>query len=112
MKKYMTDKEIETMLDGFDPVAAYARQSAERERVLNDPANAEFFKECRERRAIAEALTKARTEAKLTQAEVAARMKVSQPYVAKLERGRGAICLSAISRYAAACGKKVAITLL
>lgn len=47
-----------------------------------------------------------------TQAEVAVRMKVSQPYVAKIENGKGKICWSAIARYAEACGKRVAITLL
>ncbi|MBS5530242.1 helix-turn-helix transcriptional regulator [bacterium] len=112
MKKYMTDKEIETMLDNFDPEEAYTRQSAARRKILNDPANAEFLKECRERRAIAEALYKARTEANLTQAEVAARMNVSQPYIVKLERGRSSISWKVISRYAEACGKKVAITIV
>ncbi|OQA86147.1 MAG: Antitoxin HigA [Lentisphaerae bacterium ADurb.Bin242] len=91
---------------------AYARQSAARKTVLNDPANAEFLKQCRERRAIAEALYKARVAAKLTQAEVAVRMKVTQPYVAKLERATGTICWTAISRYAAACGKRISIALI
>ena len=108
----MTDNEIAEMLQDFNPAEAYARQSAERDSVINDPDKAEFLEACRERRAIAEALYKARTEANLTQAEVADRMNVSQPYIAKLEGGRGKICWSAISRYAAACGKRINITLI
>ncbi len=112
MKKNMTEKEVEQMLENFNPKEAHKRQNAKREAILNDPANAEMLAEVRERRAIVEALHKARKEAKLTQAEIAERMNVSQPYVAKLERGRGAIGWTAISKYAAACGKRVSITLL
>ena len=61
---------------------------------------------------VAKALYDARHQAKLTQAEVAEKMKVSRPVVARLERGRGNLTLDTISRYARACGKKVAVTLL
>ena len=113
-RKYPTDKELEAEVKYFieHEDELYAEQSAEREARLSDPANAEFLKECRERRAIAEALYKARKEAKLTQAEIARRMQVSQPYVAKLERATGTICWTAISKYATACGKRASITLL
>lgn len=111
-RKNITESEMAEMLDNFNFEEAYARQSAAREAVLNDPANAEFLKHSRERRAIAEELHKARVSAKLTQAEVAARMKVSQPYVAKLERATGTICWTAISRYAAVCGKRISIVLI
>lgn len=62
--------------------------------------------------AVAEILYQARTRVNLTQAEVAERMKVSQPYIVKLERGNASISWKVISRYAAACGKKVEITLV
>lgn len=88
----------------------YAKQSAERDQVLSDPAKQEFLKECRERRAVAEALYKARKDANLTQAEVAERMHVSQPYIVKLERGQASISWRSISKYAAACGKTAVIT--
>jgi DNA-binding XRE family transcriptional regulator len=92
--------------------ALHAQQSDSREKLLSDPANAEFLKECRERRTVAEVLYQARRRANLTQAEVAERMKVSQPYIVKLERGHGSISWKVISRYAAACGKTVEITLV
>lgn len=108
------NKELENEVKHFTRHldALHNLQKKARERILSDPANAEFLKECRERRAIAEALYQARTTAKLTQAEIAARMNVSQPYIVKLERGKGSISLNVISRYAAACGKKVEISLV
>ncbi|NMA20406.1 MAG: helix-turn-helix transcriptional regulator [Lentisphaerae bacterium] len=108
------DKELEKEVKYFAQhlETLHDQQSAAREKILTDPTNAEFLKECRERRAVAEALYRARTAANLTQAEVADRMKVSQPYIVKLEQGKGSISWRTISRYAAACGKKAEITLL
>ena len=87
MKKYPTDKEIEEEVDYFlehlDELAA--KQQAERKAYFENPANAERIARTRQRLAIAEQLYKARHKAGLTQAEVAARMKVSQPLVARLE---------------------------
>lgn len=111
MKKRITKKYIGQMLKDFDFEKEYARQSAERDTVLNDPANAEFFENCRERQLLAETLYNARIAAHLSQKEVAERMNVKQPYVAKLERGTGAIGWTAISRFAAACGKTATVTL-
>ncbi len=114
MKKFPTDKELEAEVQYFiehqDEIAA--RQHAEREAYRNDPANAERLAVVRERMKIAEILYQARAAAKLTQAEVAERMKVSQPLIARLERGRGNISLETIAKYAAACGKRIALTLL
>ncbi len=114
MKKYPTDEELRAELEGFfaDIDGEYKRQHAEREAYRNDPANAERLAALRERMKIAEVLYKARAAAKLTQAEVAERMKVSQPLVARLERGRGNISLETVAKYAAACGKRIALTLL
>lgn len=89
---------------------AYARQSAEREAFLND--HAEMAADIRKRMQVAKALYDARCEANMTQAEVAEKMNVSRPIVARLERGRGNLTLDTISRYARACGKEIAITLL
>ena len=47
-----------------------------------------------------------------TQKELAEKMQVKQPLIAQLERGRGNISIDTIHRFAAACGKKVSITLL
>ncbi len=111
---HQTDEEI--LADVEFPAAhcdkEYKKQKAERKAFLSDPANAELIIQTRERMQVAKALYDARHQAKLTQAEVAEKMKVSRPVVARLERGRGNLTLDMISRYARACGKKVAVTLL
>ena len=53
-----------------------------------------------------------REERGLTQEQVAKRMGTSQTYIAAIERGRKNISYSTIARFARACGKRVAITLL
>lgn len=108
----MTDKEIEKMLASFDFDKEAARQAAEREAFLNDPGNAEMIARIKERLTIAEALYKARKAARLTQEELAEKMNVKQPLIAQLERGRGNISIDTIHRFAAACGRRVSITLL
>ncbi len=112
MIKKMTDNEIKKMLDNFDFDKEAARQEAEREAFLNDPANAEMLAKVQERLAIAEALDTARTAAKLTQKELAEKMNVKQPLIAQLERGRGNISIDTLHRFAAACGRRISITLL
>ena len=113
MKKYPTDKEIEEEVDYFlehlDELAA--KQQTERKAYFENPANAERIARTRQRLAIAEQLYKARHKAGLTQAEVAARMKVSQPLVARLERGRGNISCDTLMKYALACGCILTISL-
>ena len=65
-----------------------------------------------ERMKLAETMNKARHEAGLTQKQLAARMGTNQTYIAALERGRKNISFSTLTRYARACGKKVAIAML
>ncbi|MBX3559898.1 MULTISPECIES: helix-turn-helix transcriptional regulator [Hyphomicrobiales] len=60
---------------------------------------------------IAEALIRARTEADMTQAEVAAKMRTSQSYVAKLEGGHVSPSMKALQRYAEATGARLKISL-
>jgi DNA-binding XRE family transcriptional regulator len=55
---------------------------------------------------IARALIEARTEANMTQSEVAGKMGVSQSSIARMESGRN-VSIKSISRYAAAIGKPV-----
>jgi DNA-binding XRE family transcriptional regulator len=66
--------------------------------------------------AVLEALLAARKAAGLTQAEVAARMGVSQPVLARIESSLGSQksspTLSTLRRYAQACGKKLVIQML
>ena len=111
---YQTDEEIRADVEWLKAhlEEEYAKQSAEREAFLNDPKRAEKVARIEERMQVAKTLYDARHAANLTQAEVAEKMNVSRPIVARLERGRGNLTLDTISRYARACGKKIAITLL
>ena len=92
--------------------AEYAEQSRERDAYFTDPANAEEVAAMFARMELVEALYKARQEAGLTQKELAERMGTRQTYIAALERGRKNITFATLRKYAAACGKKVAVTLL
>ena len=60
---------------------------------------------------IAEALIRARSEADMTQTDVAEKMHTSQSYVAKLEGGRVSPSIKALQRYAAATGSRLKISL-
>ena len=53
-----------------------------------------------------------RQQAGMTQKELAERLGTKQTYIAALERGKKNITFSTLARYARACGKKVAVTLL
>ena len=59
--------------------------------------------------AIAEALIRARSDAGMTQAEVAAKMETSQSRVARLEGGANA-SIDALKRYADATGTKLRVS--
>jgi DNA-binding XRE family transcriptional regulator len=54
-------------------------------------------------------LVRARQQANLTQQELAATLKVSQPYIAQIERGSKPVSLSFLVRYANAVGASVQI---
>jgi len=62
------------------------------------------------------ALLEARTRAGLTQAEIASRMGVSQPVVARIESSLGSQAhspsLNTLRRYAQACGMKLVIRMV
>ena len=60
---------------------------------------------------IADALIRARVEAGLTQAEVAARLGVTQPAVARMESGRN-ISLKSVARYAGAIGRPITLEVM
>ena len=85
-------------------------QHERREQFLNDPANAELVRQTRQRMALAKKLYDARHRAGLTQKQVAVRMHVSQPVVARLERARGSITTDTLAKYADACGCELVIT--
>jgi ribosome-binding protein aMBF1 (putative translation factor) len=101
-KKQSMENEVKAFLARFPE--EYARQKAERQAYFDDPANENLIAMTRQRMAIAQELYNARKKAGLTQAELAEKMKVSQPMVARLERGRGNISCDTLLKYATACG--------
>ena len=60
---------------------------------------------------IADALIRARVEAGLTQADVAVRLGVTQPAVARMESGRN-ISLKSVARYAGAIGRPITLEVM
>ena len=61
--------------------------------------------------AIANALIQARSEAGMTQKDVAEKLGVSQPAVARMESGKN-ISIKAIARYAKAVGRPINMSIL
>lgn len=77
---------------------------------MKNPAFKAAYDALEEEFALINELLKARTRAKLTQAQVAHRMGTSQSAVARLESGR-APSLASLRKYAKATGSKVEIKL-
>jgi DNA-binding XRE family transcriptional regulator len=74
-----------------------------------EPAYQAAYLELEEEFALARALIEARSEANLSQTEIALRMQTSQPAIARLEGGHSNPSLKTLRRYAAATGKRVRI---
>lgn len=91
----------------FNPTA-YAEDASR-----NDPAFREAYEGMAEEFAALAELLKARQSAGLTQAQLALRMGVSQPVVARIEGSIGsrkhAPSLATLRRYAEACGQRLVI---
>jgi transcriptional regulator with XRE-family HTH domain len=72
-----------------------------------DPAYREAHAALEEEFALAKALIEARTDANISQEEIAKRMRTSQPAIARLEGGRGNPSLKTLRRYADATGTRL-----
>ncbi|MFV0422273.1 helix-turn-helix domain-containing protein [Oleidesulfovibrio sp.] len=77
----------------------------------NDPEYIEAFDALEQEFAIARALIKARREAGMTQAEVAKRMGISQPAVARIEAGKN-VSVKTLGKYARAIGRSIDVRVL
>ena len=101
--------------DQFKPVAFDPMAHARTQREV-DPAFRAAYDTLDDEFAALGALLKARKEAGLTQADVAARMGVSQPVLARIESSLGnrkhSPSLATLRRYADACGKKLVIQMV
>ena len=99
----------------FSPVAFDPKGYAVKRRKT-DPKFAKAYDALDDEFAALAALLKARTAAGLTQAEVASRMGVSQPVVARIEASLGkkdhSPSLNTLRRYADACGMKLVIQMV
>lgn len=79
------------------------------ERMMrDDPEYAREYDAMEEEFSIAQAMIRARSRAGLTQADVAQRMGISQPRVARIESGSN-VSLDILKRYAAATGSKLMV---
>jgi DNA-binding XRE family transcriptional regulator len=107
-------RKIETE-DRYQPVAFDPKAYAAKKRKT-DPAFRVAYDALEDEFAALAALLAARKEAGLTQTEVATRMGVSQPVLARIESSLGSRkhspSLETLRRYAGACGKKLVIQMV
>jgi DNA-binding XRE family transcriptional regulator len=111
----MLTKNDENKSTKFQPFAFKAKELAER-KLASDPAFKQAYDALETEFAALATLLEARREAGLTQAEVALRMGVSQPVLARIESSLGSRkhtpSLNTLKRYAEACGKRLVISML
>ena len=74
-----------------------------------DPAYREAYEALDEEFALAAALIEARSDAGISQEEIARRMQTSQPAIARLEAGKGNPSVNTLRRYAAATGTRLRV---
>ncbi len=83
-----------------------------KKRLMNNPEFREEYRKADTEFSIIEALVRARTAAKLSQAELAKRIGTTQSAIARLEGGGVSPSLSTLRRYAEATGSKLEINLV
>ena len=81
-------------------------------RFMEDPEFREEYARIDGEYALIEALVRARTAAKLTQAELASRLGTTQSAVARLEGGRVSPSFATLRRYAEATGTRLTVDLV
>lgn len=101
--------------DKFQPVPFKPKAHAAKKRAA-DPEFQAAYDALDDEYAALSALLKARKEAGMTQADVALKMGISQPVLARIESSLGkrdhSPSLSTLRRYAQACGKKLVIQMV
>lgn len=79
--------------------------------MLADPAVRAEYERLRPEFELANELIKARKQARLSQGQVAQRMKTTQSAVARIESGRHPLNMKTVHEYAAAVGSRVSVCL-
>lgn len=82
-----------------------------KKRLMEDPEFREEYARADEEYALVEALVRARTIAKLTQADVARRLGTTQSAIARLEGGKVSPSFTTLHRYAEATGTRLTVGL-
>lgn len=77
---------------------------------MNEPEYREAYEQLGAEFELAQALIEARTQAGLTQAELAKRMKTTQSVVARMEGGHVRLSTRTLERFAAATGTRLKIS--
>ena len=80
-----------------------------KQRLMENPEVQEEYVKADAEYSLIEAMIRARTEAKLTQAELAARIGTTQSAIARLEGGRVSPSVTTLKRYAEATGHRLQI---
>jgi len=88
------------------------RISELKKRLMDNPEFRKEYEKADAEFAIIEALVRARTAAKLSQAELAKRIGTTQSAIARLEGGGVSPSLSTLRRYAEATGTKLQVQLV
>lgn len=83
-----------------------------KKRLMEDPEFREEYARADEEFAVIEALVRARSAAKLTQAELARLLGTTQSAIARLEGGRVSPSLNTLRRYAEATGTRLTVGLV
>ena len=83
-----------------------------KKRLMEDPEFRKEYARVDEEFELIEALVRARTAAKLTQAELAKRLGTTQSAVARLEGGRVSPSFATLRRYAEATGTRLTVELV
>ena len=81
-------------------------------RFMEDPEFREAYARADDEFTLIEALVRARTAAKLTQAELARRLGTTQSAIARLEAGRVSPSFATLRRYAEATGTRLTVWLV
>ncbi|MCV9910350.1 helix-turn-helix domain-containing protein [Brucella sp. HL-2] len=83
-----------------------------KKRLMNDPEFQKEYEKADAEFALVEALVRARTDAKMSQADVAKRIGTTQSAIARLEGGKVSPSISTLRRYAEATGSKLQTNLI